>query len=76
MGKPLKTPPPGFDDLSVEEQIDYLQELWDRISASSDAVPVPDWHIELLERRVAEAEADPDDAVAWEEVRDELRSGS
>jgi hypothetical protein len=33
MGQPLTVPPPGFDDLPVEDQIDYVQALWDRIAA-------------------------------------------
>jgi len=33
MPKPVPLPPPGFDDLSVDEKIDYLQSLWDRIAA-------------------------------------------
>ena len=44
MSKPLPIPPPGFDDLSVEEQIDYVQSLWQWIAASPKQVPVPDWH--------------------------------
>lgn len=30
MLNPIPLPPPGFDDLSVEEKLDYLQSLWDR----------------------------------------------
>jgi hypothetical protein len=30
------TPPQGFDDLSVDEQIDFVQSLWDRIAATSE----------------------------------------
>ena len=44
MPKPLPLPPPGFDELSVDEKIDYLQSLWGRIAATPDTVPVPDWH--------------------------------
>jgi hypothetical protein len=29
MAKPVPLPPPGFDDLSVDEKIDYVQSLWD-----------------------------------------------
>ena len=35
MPKPVPLPPPGFDELSVEEKIDYLQSLWDRIASDS-----------------------------------------
>ena len=42
MAKMVPTPPPGFDDLPVDEQIDFVQSLWDRIAATSEQVPVPD----------------------------------
>lgn len=35
MSKKVPTPPPGFDDLPVDEQIDFVQSLWDRIAATS-----------------------------------------
>jgi hypothetical protein len=37
---------PGFDDLSVEEKIDYLHSLWDRIAATPETVPVSEWHLD------------------------------
>ena len=33
MANPVPLPPPGFDDLSIEEQIECVQSLWDRIAA-------------------------------------------
>lgn len=63
----LKTP------LTVQQRIDLIGELWDGIPDSMEALPVPDWHREELDRRVAAAEADPDAAVPWEEVKKRLR---
>jgi putative addiction module component (TIGR02574 family) len=67
-------PPAGFDDLPVEDQIDYVQSLWDRIAANLDQVPVPQWHRGVLDERLAAHEANPEAARPWEEVRDEIRS--
>jgi hypothetical protein len=36
MAQPLPMPPPGFDELPVEEKIDYVQALWDRIAANAE----------------------------------------
>jgi putative addiction module component (TIGR02574 family) len=74
MGQPLTVPPPGFDDLPVEDQIDYVQALWDRIAASPERVPVPDGHVKVLDERLEDMEAHPEDAVPWEQVRDDLYS--
>jgi len=72
MSRPLPNPPPGFDDLSVDEQIEYLQSLWDRVTAAADRVPVPAWHTEIIRKRVAELKADPDSAVPWDQAREEI----
>ena len=73
MPKPVAIPPPGFDELSVEEQIDYVQSLWDRIAASPERVPVPDWHREVLDERLKDYEAKSDVGESWDVVRERLR---
>lgn len=75
MNHALQVPPPGFDELSVDEKIDYVQALWDRISANPELVPVPDWHRELLAERLADFEANPEAGRSWEEIEAELASG-
>ena len=72
MARPIPNPPPGFDDLSVDEQIEYLQSLWERIAADGDKVPVPAWHAEIIRRRIAELEADPDSVVPWDQAKAEI----
>ena len=73
MTKQVTIPPAGFDDLTVEEQIDYVQSLWERIAATPDQVPVPDWHREVLDERLKDYEANPDAGESWDVVRDRLR---
>jgi putative addiction module component (TIGR02574 family) len=72
MSKTVQVPPPGFDDLSIEEQIDYVQELWDRIAAKPEIVPVPEWHKKLIDERLKEHREDPSDTRSWSEVRDSI----
>lgn len=72
MGSRLPVPPTGFDDLDVEEQIEYVHALWDRIAAREDCVPVPDWHREILDERLAVLDANPDASRPWEDVERDL----
>jgi putative addiction module component (TIGR02574 family) len=62
----LKTP------LTVQQRIELIGELWDGIPDSIDALPIPDWHREELDRRLSAADADPDAAVSWDEVKKRL----
>ena len=70
--KAIANPPTGFDELSVDEQVDYVQSLWDHMAAHPETIPVPDWHRQVIAERVAAYEKNPTDGKPWEEVRDEL----
>jgi hypothetical protein len=70
MSQALPIPPPGFDALSIDEKIDY--ELWDRIAARPEDVPVPDWHRQILAERLAARRADMDQGKDWEELETDL----
>jgi putative addiction module component (TIGR02574 family) len=63
----------AIKQLSVAERLDLISELWDSIPDSLEELPIPDWHREELERRLAAADADPGGAIPWEEVRRRLR---
>ncbi len=72
MAQPMRIPP-GFDELSTDEKVDYVQSLWERIAAQPEAVPVPDWHREILRERLEAHRANPGEGEPWEEVRDGVR---
>ena len=73
MSHSLPLPPPGFDELPVEDQIDYVQSLWDRIAERAGQVPLHEWQQKLLEERLAAHRAAPHEARPWEEVVDRLQ---
>jgi len=72
MSKIGPTSPPGFDDLSVDEQIDFVQSLWDRIAATSEQVPVPEWHLQIIRERLAAYNANPNVGRLWTDVRTDI----
>jgi len=59
----------GIDQLSVEERLALVQELWDSIAESTGALPLTEAQQAELDRRLAEHEAHPDDVVPWEDVK-------
>ena len=62
-----------IDQLSVPQRLDLITRLWDSIPNSTDALPIPDWHRQELARRLAAADAAPEEAIPWEEVQARLR---
>jgi len=59
-----------FKQLSVSERLQLVEELWDSID--DEQIPIPEWHLKELERRLADLEAHPEASIPWEEVRERL----
>lgn len=64
--------PPGFDELQVDQQIEMVQALWDRIAEHPERVPVPPWHLEILQDRLEEHRKNPGEGSPWAEVRQRI----
>lgn len=72
-GMHAKVPiPPEFDAAPSEQQIEFVQELWDRIARDPESVPVPGKHKRILDDRLDAYESNPEPGRSWSEVRDEL----
>ena len=63
----------AFDELTAEERITLIGRLWDSLDAAVAAPISPELGAEL-DRREAEADADPMAGVSWESLKAELRS--
>lgn len=61
----------GIDQLNNEQRLELIALLWDSLPSDAPFTP-PDWHLQLLDRRLAEADANPDDVVTWEAVEEKL----
>lgn len=61
----------GLDRLPLTERIELAHQLWDSIATES-APELSEAQLRELDRRIAEDDANPDDVVPWEEVRDRL----
>jgi putative addiction module component (TIGR02574 family) len=70
----VPNPPPGFDDLTLNEKLDYIQSLWNRVAANPRDVSVPDWHLALIEERLCASPEQSSSGRPWNEVRDDLRA--
>jgi putative addiction module component (TIGR02574 family) len=70
----VSNPPAGFDELTVEEKLDYVESLWDRIAARPETVPVPDWHLEVIDQRTREGQTGSPNGRPWNDFREELRT--
>ncbi len=74
---PSKLPiPPEFDQASTQERIDFVQDLWDRIAADPENVPIPDEHLRIVDERLRESPTSPEGSLSWDEAKAVLLAGS
>jgi putative addiction module component (TIGR02574 family) len=69
---------PGIDiqHLDPTQKLDLITQLWDSLPNSTESMPIPEWHRQELEQRLAAADASPGKAIPWEDVRKRLRETS
>ena len=63
----------GIDSLSFGQRYELIGLIWDSLPDEVPFTP-PAWHPRELERRVAEADANPGAAEPWEDVLARLSS--
>ena len=61
-------------DLSPSEKLQLVEDLWDDLAATPEAVPVYDWQKQELARRKANLLKNPTSGLAWEEVKRRVRN--
>jgi putative addiction module component (TIGR02574 family) len=60
-------------DLSPAEKLQLVEDLWDDLAATPEAVPVHDWQKQELARRKANLSKHPASGLAWEDVKRKVR---
>jgi putative addiction module component (TIGR02574 family) len=65
--------PSDLANLSVDEKLRLISDLWDSIEASADMPPLSDVQSDELARRRTEGLRDPAATIDWPSVRLELR---
>jgi putative addiction module component (TIGR02574 family) len=61
-------------DLSPAEKLQLVEDLWDDLAATPEAIPVQDWQKEELARRKARLMTNPSSGLTWEEIKRRARS--
>jgi len=59
--------------LPAAERLELVEELWDSIADEDKALDLTPEQREDLDRRLAEADADPTGGSPWEDVRERIR---
>ena len=61
-------------DLSAEEKLQLVEDLWDDLGADPDTIPVHEWQKAELDARKQRLAAAPTSTLGWDEVKAQVRS--
>jgi len=61
----------GIEPMPLEQRIALDQEIWDSVAVEAGLSSSTPAELGVLEQRVAEDDASPDDVIAWERIKDE-----
>ena len=53
-------------------KLELVEALWAEITAKSDSLPLPEWHLREIDQGLAEYDANPREGRPWPEIRDNL----
>ena len=62
----------SFRELSSEDKIRLVQDLWDQIAQEIARMPLTESQRRLLDERLADEENNPDDVEPWTKAKDDL----
>jgi hypothetical protein len=63
----------SIQDMTLEEKLQAMEELWESISSNETLVEVPDWHLDALRETAADIQAGRDQSLDWEAAKADLR---
>ncbi|MDB6006440.1 MAG: uncharacterized protein JWR15_3427 [Prosthecobacter sp.] len=62
----------GLHELPLKEKLFVMEALWDDLSQVASALPVPQWHQELLDERETKVAEGTAEFIDWEIAKREI----
>jgi putative addiction module component (TIGR02574 family) len=56
-------------EMPIQQRIQLVEDIWDSIAEMPEAVKIPEWHKQELEKRLEAYHANPHEGSPWEEVK-------
>jgi putative addiction module component (TIGR02574 family) len=61
--------------LSMDDKLTLISALWESMTKNPEKVPVPDWQLAELDRRIESQRTNPQPGQPWNEVKREIIDG-
>ena len=72
----MSKPALNIEDLSPEERLRLIEELWDSLNQRPGTVPLTNAQREELDRRLDDLERSEPEGIPWDQVQQQIRSRS
>lgn len=56
-------------EMSIKQRIQLVEDIWDSIADLPEAVELPQWHKDELDKRLAEFHNNPNEGSPWKDVK-------
>jgi len=56
-------------EIPIQQRIQLVEDIWDSIAEMPEAVEIPEWHKQELEKRLEAYHANPNEGSPWQDVR-------
>jgi putative addiction module component (TIGR02574 family) len=63
--------PFDINQYSIPERVAMIGEIWDSMAEETSVLPLTDAQKALLDQRIAELDANPDDVIPWTQIERE-----
>lgn len=67
---PIELP---LSTMSVSEKVQLLEQVWDDLCKQSGEIPIPDWHVAILNERQRQIENGTMSVSPWSEAKERLQ---
>ena len=72
----MRKPALNIDDLTPEERLRLIEELWDSLNEMPGTVPLTNAQREELDRRLDDLERSGPEGIPWDQVLQQIRTRS
>ena len=62
----------GIDQVSAEDRLALVDEIWDSLVRAPEQIPLPEAAKQMLDRRLADLDSNPDNVLTWDEIKAEF----
>lgn len=69
----MPVPDLPLNDMTVEENLQTMEAIWENLSANPEQIESPGWHEEELRIREAQVASGEVQFVDWEKAKEEIR---